>query len=73
MSLAAWSFWPALIWPSAFWTPPRQVCSVAMLAPWRRACAVVVVSVELVVASWLMVVAIDACRAARRAVVIALA
>ena len=72
MSLAAWSLLPAVIWPSAFWTPPRQVCSVLMLAPCKKACTVVVDSAELVVASWPRVVAMDACRASRLAVVTAL-
>ena len=72
-SLAAWSLLPAVIWPNAFWTPPRHVCRVPMLVPWRKARTAVVESVELVVANWPSVESIDARRASRSAVVTALA
>ena len=72
-SLAAWSLCPPAIWLRAFWTPPRQVCSVLMFAPCKKACTVVVDSDAFVDASCPSVVAIDACSASRLAVVTALA
>ena len=65
MSWAAWLLFLARIWVSAFCTPPRQVCSVLMLAPCKKACTLALDREELVEASWLSVDAIDATRRSR--------
>ena len=73
MSLAAWALFFCVICPNAILTPPRQVCSVSMPTPCTEACALVLDNEPFVVASALMVEAIDACRASRFEAVTALA